>query len=244
MRDLLRTGRWLGFTAAAVAAIVAFGLLSLWQWHRAEEKREQFSPVSVALNTAPVDAATIEQPTEWQHVTATGTFDADQQLAVRNRPQSGSNGFWVVALFDTEPKDLWVVRGFLPVAGAATTTVPVPPPPSDEVTVTGYARPAEAEPARPAEDLPAGQVAAVNTADLDSLAGSATSDWYLLAASDPALLAVPLPEPTDSRNLSYAGQWLLFAAITIAGWFYFLRREAQDVAATASTADDPVDVRS
>ena len=51
---------------------------------------------------------------------------------------------------------------------------------------------------------------------------------FLIAADDAFLRPVPPPEPTDSRNLSYAGQWLLFAGVAIAGWFFFLRREALD----------------
>ena len=39
--SLLRTRRWLGFTALVVFVIVAFGLLSLWQLQRADVKREQ-----------------------------------------------------------------------------------------------------------------------------------------------------------------------------------------------------------
>ena len=39
--SLLRTRRWLGFTALVVVSIVAFGLLSPWQLQRADVKREQ-----------------------------------------------------------------------------------------------------------------------------------------------------------------------------------------------------------
>ena len=56
-------------------------------------------------------------------------------------------------------------------------------------------------------------------------------DWYLqLRDSAPAeeLLPVPLIEPDDLQNISYAIQWLLFAAVAIGGWFFFLRREAKE----------------
>jgi len=40
MWSLLRTPRWLGFTVLVIVAIVGFGLLSSWQWSRAEEERQ------------------------------------------------------------------------------------------------------------------------------------------------------------------------------------------------------------
>ena len=36
---LLRTRRWLAFTGVVIATIVAFGLLSHWQWARADVRR-------------------------------------------------------------------------------------------------------------------------------------------------------------------------------------------------------------
>jgi cytochrome oxidase assembly protein ShyY1 len=55
--------------------------------------------------------------------------------------------------------------------------------------------------------------------------------WYLQQVdSQPAdpLTVVPLPEPDDLQNISYAVQWLLFAAVAIGGWYLFLRREAKE----------------
>ena len=51
MLSLLRNPRWQAFTAAALIAIVAFGLLSLWQYNRAEEERIEFSAISERLET-------------------------------------------------------------------------------------------------------------------------------------------------------------------------------------------------
>ena len=56
-------------------------------------------------------------------------------------------------------------------------------------------------------------------------------DWYLQqTASEPTdpVVLVPLPEPDDLQNISYAVQWLLFAAVAIGGWYFFLRREAKE----------------
>ena len=58
------------------------------------------------------------------------------------------------------------------------------------------------------------------------------ADWYLQDGLEQTrhstVKALPLPQADDAKNLSYAGQWLLFASIAIVGWFYFLRREAKE----------------
>jgi cytochrome oxidase assembly protein ShyY1 len=42
------------------------------------------------------------------------------------------------------------------------------------------------------------------------------------------LAFVSAPQIDDTMNLSYAGQWLLFAGVAIVGWYIFLRREAKE----------------
>ncbi len=239
MLSLLRTGRWQAFTAAAVVAIVAFGLLSVWQWHRAEQKRLEFETVERSMISDPVAAADVVDPPEWLAVTATGEYVPESSLLVRNQPQDGTNGFWVLTLLDSEPADLWVVRGWTAVELAAGKEQVAPPPPTGPVTVTGFARRSEPGPLRAGSDLPAAQVSTVDIPGLDAATAATSQPWFLIAADDPLLRPVTPPEPSDSRNLSYAGQWLLFAIITIGGWYYFLRREAQDDAARSEAATAP-----
>ncbi len=244
MLSLLRTGRWRSFTAAAFVAIIAFGLLSLWQYHRAEEKRVEFDAVAARMASDPAvpDYRADSADVEWQHVTLRGVYDPQAQVLIRNRPLSGGNGFWVASLLRTEAGSSWVVRGWIPAQGNATAEAAPPAPPAGEVAVDGFARLPDPEPARRAADVPAGQATAMNPAELSALLGRpAPSAWYVISARNPqdaAVTPIPTPEPTDSRNLSYAGQWLLFAAITIGGWFFFLRREA----AEQQAADRPVPV--
>jgi cytochrome oxidase assembly protein ShyY1 len=52
---LLRTPRWIGFSVVVVVVIVAFGLLSAWQWGRAEERRAEGIALLAAVDQAPVD---------------------------------------------------------------------------------------------------------------------------------------------------------------------------------------------
>jgi len=97
--------------------------------------------------------------------------------------------------------------------------------------VTGVARPLpEGEALTDRGGLPEQQVTQIVTAQLPD---PGSVNWYLQqTASQPVDPVVPLPltEPDDLQNISYAVQWLLFAAVAIGGWYFFLRREAKESA--------------
>lgn len=228
MLGLLRTSRWIGFTALVIGAIIAFGLLSRWQWSRAEDKRLEQQQVQEAGAGEPQSLEDTAPP-EWSAVTVTGVFDPATQVLVRQRPLEGQNGYWVLTAMRRDAGDpVWVNRGWLAATGPATTAPPAPAPPSGEVTVTGWWR--DSETARDLAALPAGMVAAVDPRVLP-VPGAPAGYVQVREPIDPALVVVPRPEPDAGRNISYAVQWLLFAAVALVGWWYFLRREAADDAA-------------
>jgi cytochrome oxidase assembly protein ShyY1 len=70
----------------------------------------------------------------------------------------------------------------------------------------------------------------VGAVDPSVLPDTTTMTGYIqLLESTPEMAGlVPVPRPTidEGQNISYAVQWLLFAAVGIIGWFIFLRREA------------------
>ena len=252
--ELLRTRRWLSFTAAAIAAIVAFGVLSQWQWQRAQEEKAESAIVLAGAAAEPEPITSLLAPgselpaeQEWRTVTATGSLDCELGFLVRNRPISGTNGLWATCPLTTaDGALLWVNRGWLPVAGAATTVIPMPEGPTGEVSVTGRLRLSEDAGPNPPTDLPTGQVSHLDTALLTTTIGhlgpafSAYVEVTSLDPADPAgLQRLPLPPEDSAQNFSYAGQWLLFAAIAIGGWFYFLRREAREVAAESGADQEP-----
>ncbi|MBK9740189.1 MAG: SURF1 family protein [Actinobacteria bacterium] len=237
--SLLRTRRWLGFTAVVVVSIIAFGLLSLWQWHRADDKRLQRQELESALAAEPVRLADITRPSgggivpadQWRHVSVTGRYLPESQVLVRKRPLDARNGFWVLTAVQAGDGEVaWVNRGWQPTTGDALSATSSPEPPPGTVTVTGYLRPMEdADPASN-EGLPAGQVAAVDP-DFLPILGEAFPGYVQLSDSTPPqedLVALPVPTVDENRNLSYAAQWLIFAFVAIGGWFFFLRREAAD----------------
>ena len=246
MIALLRTRRWIGFTTLVAVSIVAFGLLSLWQFHRAEEKRLERTGLQSALASAPAALESVvdlrgSEPgsaagIEWSPVVVTGRYDDRSQVVVRKRPLDTRNGFWVMTplVLDSGPT-VWVNRGWIPTSGDALATPAIPAPPTGTVEVSGWLRWFEDVPGDANEGLPPGQVAAPAVATLPDV-GATTAGYLQLGASDPEqteVVTLPLPTVDEGRNISYAIQWLLFAAVAIAGWFYFLRREAAEDAQQA-----------
>lgn len=256
--SLLRTRRWIGFTALVVGAIVGFGLLSQWQWNRADERRAERVELQAAVDAPPAPLAGLAVSAEggvatadqWRSVTVTGEYLPETQVLVRKRPLDAKNGFWTMtALRADEGTVVWVNRGWLSTSGDALSTPDAPAPPPAPVTVTGYLRPFEASDPDANDGLPAGQVAAVSPAVLPTVA-EPFGGYLQLSDSDPeqtGLIAIPLPTVDEGRNVSYAVQWLLFAFVAMGGWYFFLRREAlEDAQRQAATAapDDAVDTTS
>lgn len=225
MLSLMRTKRWLSFTALVLLVIIAFGFLSRWQWERAAEKQALNSSMMRARAADPVPP--VEARAEWTPVVISGTYDPQHEVVVRKRPQDTVNGFWVMTPLVTDSGAIWINRGWLRAIGNAMTYPTVPPAPTGEVTVTGMWRPWQK--ARTTTGLPAGMISDVDPAVLPV---PTDLDGYVqLTKSVPAQLgldSVLLPEIDDSRNISYAVQWILFALVSIGGWFFFLRREARD----------------
>jgi cytochrome oxidase assembly protein ShyY1 len=230
MLALLRTRRWIGFTILVIFLIAAFGFLSHWQWQRADEKRLQRISVEHSSDgsSIPLVSRDIESVPEWESVTAIGSFDPSRQVLARQRPLAGANGYWVLTpLRTSDGLDIWVNRGWMAATGPAITTPESPLPPTGEVEVTGWWRLPEQVSESSRIGLPEGMVGAVDPNVLPETT-SMTGYIQLLESTPEMSDLIPVPRPTidEGQNISYAVQWLLFAAIGIIGWFIFLRREA------------------
>ena len=233
MGSLLRTRRWVAFTVLVIVAIAAFGVLSRWQWMRAEERRAERVELSAGTSASsiPLAQALEEEAAEWTPVVAVGRFDSERSVLVRQRPLEGRNGFWVATPLEVDGgPTAWVVRGWMPAGTSALDQVTAPLAPDGTIRVEGRLRLAEPSSGPIPDDLPAGQVPRMDPASL----GDGVSDYYVEAvATQPADVGVtplPLPVIDEGRNISYAVQWILFALVALAGWFFFLRREARTVA--------------
>ena len=239
MWSLLRSRRWIAFTLLVVVAITAFGLLSRWQWQRAEEERT--ARVAWATQAAADRGAladVVADPREWTPVRVTGQFDPDSTVLVRQRPLDGRNGFWVVSALETTDGRVWVARGWTPVTGSATGAVEAPEPPPGTVVIDARVRLAESAGGAEPTDLPPGQVSSLEPARL----GADITGIYLEATAsepmDPAVTRLPAPVIDETQNISYALQWMVFAGVAVTGWWYFLRREAREDRSLAGAREE------
>lgn len=238
MLKFLRQPRWITLIAAVPIGVVLCLWLSNWQWNRYEGRKDANAVITHNrdLPTEPINqilpiGTQITDETDWRMVTATGTYDAAAQMFVRRRPLNGQVGFWVATpLVTNDGKVLVVNRGWAPSGSSATSTPDVPPPPTGQVTVTGRLQGPTAAPTPRPADMPAGQIAELDTTQIGSFAGTQIYSAYInLETSDPAqapgLTPIPLPELDDGPHLSYSMQWIAFAVLFIVGLFLLIRRE-------------------
>jgi len=231
--------RWLALGFLVLLVVPSFFLLSRWQLTRLGERehgndviRSNGGAASVPVDElmkpgAPPGSVTDAQ--RWRLVTAVGHYDVAGERIVRKRPYQGANGFWVATPFLTSTGAVLVVnRGWIAATGGATSVQEIPSAPQGTVTLTGRIQPSEAVPVAQPADLPAGQITDLNVA---LVAGPVTEypGFVTLVTSEPAqggaLTIVPLPELDDGPHLSYAIQWIIFAAIAVAGFVMLVRRE-------------------
>lgn len=230
MLELLKSRRWIGFTALVIVAIIGFGFLSRWQWDRANENRTERLAISQAEVMDNVES--VNDLVEFTRLEVTGVFrDQDTQL-VRQRPLDGGNGYWVLTPIQTESGSrIWVIRGWVGASTIATEVPKIPPAPTGVVEIMGAIRNFD-EPLEDVYGLPEGVVAKMSIEELDpQLRPESVGNRVVqLISSEPStgdMALVPLPEIDEGQNISYAVQWILFAMVAIVGWFIFLRREAK-----------------
>lgn len=121
---------------AVFLAVLTFNL-SLWQFERADKKRQWEDRAAAGLAAAVTDLPTAGQPVEvYQRVRAVGQYLPDNTLLLDNRVQNKLAGFEVVTpLALADGRVLVVKRGWLAHGGNRQLT-PLPPP-DGVVTVTG-----------------------------------------------------------------------------------------------------------
>ena len=238
MLALLRTPRWIGFTCLVIVAIIGFGLLSRWQWARAEEHRIERISIEQGY-VVPGKSNNVNGLDEFSRVSMIGNFVPESTQLIRQRPLDGGNGYWVMSAFqpqDAPPSSLvWILRGWLGASTQANTAPEIPEILPGNIQLEGLIRLFEVA-KDSGEGLPINVISAMSTSDLErstQIPGSTFQDRVVqITTSDPteALTLIPVPSVDEGQNISYAVQWILFALVAIIGWFIFLRREAADEA--------------
>ena len=237
-RFLLRP-RWLLSHVLVALLVVTMISLGFWQLRRLDEKRDRNALVEARWDEPVVPVQDLLAPgategdvdaARYRRVTASGTYEDEATVTVRNRTQDGAAGAWLVTPLEVGSGErVGVIRGFvgLTADGSAADA----PAPEGEVTVTG-------------------QVVAPDRLDgtaPDDVApllaeGGVLGGLVLAEGSDPpepngaeagggagadSILTVPPPELGEGPHLSYAVQWFIFTTIAIVGYPLVLRRVVQ-----------------
>jgi surfeit locus 1 family protein len=255
--------RWILSHAFVTACVIGMIAAGIWQLNRLDERRSSNRQILSAqdLPAASLDevvpdgvAATPEQveAAQYRTVVATGTYLADEQVLVQNRTYEGAPGYWVLTplVLEGGGPAVTVNRGWVPYDVQPDGPWDAFAPPTGVVTVTGLVRQPQVRStggivASP-EDAAEGELrvlARVDVARLDAQVDEDLLPLYVeLRTQDPAQsdglpVPVPTPELSDGPHLGYAGQWFIFALLTVIVYPLLVRRVARNKAAARRAAE-------
>ena len=216
--------------------------LSLWQFHRLDDRKAFNREVTERSSLSVVDVGTLDisdpAAVQWRPAGARGTYLPDEQVLIVNRSQGGVAGMNVLTpLLLDDGRAIIVNRGFI----ALNATPPAAP--SGEVKVVGLLRSTEGRTTGQAREA-SGELTEFFRLDIARLQEQIEPELLNVAlvaqVSEPAdsstLLPVSPPELSEGSHLSYAIQWLIFATAVIVGWVLAVRKSIASRAQSVPSA--------
>lgn len=250
--------KWIVSHLLVLALIITMINLGLWQLRRLEDRRDFNDRVSERSDepVVPVleltDGVTFDTADEvtYRVASASGTYQVDEQVVVRNRSLDGAPGYWVLTpLVLEDGSAVMVNRGWLPLTLVNRGEVSDFDPPSVPVEVWGLVLDSEQRRALQSDDPDDGALTDVSRIDLERLDRQTAAPLLpvLLQLEDqrpPPAGGQGLPAPVgrprldEGSHLEYAVQWFVFTAIALGGYPLVLRRVAADRARDELGDDD------
>ena len=239
------TPRWLGLLAAAIALAIGMVLLGVWQLSRYEVR----DSINGRIDAGAAGAAgplneVLPQPTgaageagplpsdaaQWRRVSVTGEYAQQHEVLVRNRTVDGRVGYEVVTpLVLADGTAVLVDRGWVAPDPAGLTKPPaVPAPPQGQVTIIGRVHLTESGAKAPEQINGHPEVRRIGVTQIATLVPYPVWGAYLLAVDGTpgsTNATVDVQRENSWQNAAYVAQWWLFAALTLFGYFYLLRKE-------------------
>ena len=241
---------WILSHVFAVAVIVAFVALGLWQVDRHDGRAERNATVTARRELPTVDVASALSETgdpdelRFRTVFAEGTFGA-RDLLVDNRSKDGLPGAWILTPMRlVDGTTLVVNRGFQFSDGGRVDPAPAPQGTvSVEGTVTTWEDRSCGVRTGPG-GAPVG-MACLRRSTAEEAFGSGVLPVVVQSeTSEPAgsdlLVPVPAPELDAGPHRSYAFQWFAFAAIVAIVYPLILRRVGRGVGEPVDEPDAQV----
>ena len=241
---------WILSHLFVLACVVTFIFLANWQLNRLHgrrdvnrliQAREQANPDPLASLIPATATSDDAADLAYRRVTVTGHYDTANQVLIRNRTRNNSDpGWWLMTplVSDDGTTAVAVNRGWVPYAIDENGSLDQFAPPSGTVTVTGLALATQNRVSGP-YDPATGTLRTLSRVDINRWRQQVPYTFFpvyvSLQSSVPAQAGdvpepVPAPELGDGPHLNYAGQWLIFAALTIIVYPLLLRRRARDKA--------------
>jgi cytochrome oxidase assembly protein ShyY1 len=234
--------KWIGFHLLCILGVILMVYLSLWQFHRLDDRKAFNREVTERSSLSVVDVGTLDisdpAAVQWRPAGARGTYLPDEQVLIVNRSQGGVAGMNVLTpLLLDDGRAIIVNRGFI----ALNATPPAAP--SGEVKVVGLLRSTEGRTTGQAREA-SGELTEFFRVDIARLQEQIEPELLNVAlvaeVSEPAdsttLLPVSSPELSEGSHLSYAIQWLIFATAVIVGWILAVRKSISNRARSAPSA--------
>jgi surfeit locus 1 family protein len=241
-----------------LACVLVFVRLGFWQLSRLQERRAHNALVTARQDGTPVpvgDVLRLDRGPDdvegqvYRNVSATGRWRPDEQVLIRNRTYDGAPGFEVVTPLSLgDGTAVAVDRGWIPMSAALGDAAAYAPP-AGPVTVTGVVAATQEREGMGGADPAEGRLRDLARVDVGRLGQQVDERLYpayvVLRAQQPTGGQLPLPVPPpvldDGPHLNYAGQWFIFATLTVVVYPLLLRRTARHRAADERGAG-PVEV--
>jgi len=234
-----RRPRWLVGHVVALAAIVLFVNLGMWQLRRHDEFAARDARLEERLAAEPLTVDIARQmpvdEVDLHRVTATGTYDLAGEIVLQARSFKGRSGHNVLTpLVARDGTAVVVNRGWVPIDIEGPPVVGAEPP-AGEVTILGVAQDTEVRQGLGPVDPAEGRLERVSRVDLELIEAQSPyplESFYLQLLSpepgDGFPLVLDAPEAgSGPPNLSYAIQWFAFTGVVAIGYPLLLRSTAR-----------------
>lgn len=235
---------WRITTIIVILGVALCVRLGIWQLDRLEQRKSFNSHVEAMWAATPIilpeEANDFQlDKMEYRAISATGEYDTDFQVALRNQYWKNQYGYHLITpLVIGEGVAVLVDRGWIPAEG---NDDPIDwqkyQTDQDTVSVAGIIRLGQEEPdvgGRPDPTLVPGQnrLDFWNNVNLNRLANQIPYDLVGIyiqldsvdGSDEPPIPVQPTLDLTEGPHLGYAGQWFTFASILFFGYPFYIRK--------------------
>ncbi|MGP5558359.1 SURF1 family cytochrome oxidase biogenesis protein [Corynebacterium flavescens] len=237
MKTFLKPGWVLLLLFVIAFSYFAFTVLAPWQLGKDDQIVERNEHITEAYEQDPrpvdevLDAKGSIVGDEWSRAILKGKYLPEDEVLLRLRPASTGPSYQSLVPFHTDSGLIILVnRGWVE-AEEGNAVPDIPRAPSDEVTIVGMVRKAEAvHQSAPIFQEGYEQVYSINPPQVGELTGVAMGQDYLqLSDEEPGVLnPMPVPQLERGNHLSYGYQWIAFGIMAPLGLGYFVWSELKE----------------